>query len=51
LKQIDSLDDFDSMFKLIMKLIDVIPENNELLEKFSIQEEVDEVEEVVQEAE
>lgn len=51
LKQIDSLDDFESMFKLIMKLIDVIPENNELLEKFSIQEEVDEVEEVVQEAE
>ncbi len=51
LKQIDSLDDFESMFRLIQKLIEIIPENSELLEKYSVQEEVDEVEETIIEAE
>jgi hypothetical protein len=45
------MEDFESMFTLLMKLIDIIPENNELLEKFSIKEEVDEVEEIITEAE
>ena len=51
IKQIDSLDDFESMFRLLQKLIDVIPENGELLEKYSIQEQVDEVEEAIIESE
>lgn len=51
LKQIDSLDDFESMFRLLQKLIEIIPENNELLEKYSVQEQVDEVEEIIIEAE
>jgi hypothetical protein len=38
------MQDFESMFKLIMKLIDIIPENNELVEKFSTAEEIDETE-------
>jgi hypothetical protein len=45
------MEDFESMFTLLMKLIDIIPENNELLEKFSIKEEIDEVEEIITEAE
>jgi len=51
IKKINSMQDFESMFKLIMKLIDIIPENNELLEKFSLKEEVDEIEEIIWEAE
>jgi hypothetical protein len=45
------MQDFESMFKLLMKLIDIIPENNELIEKFSLKEETDEVEEIIIEAE
>ena len=51
IKKINSMQDFESMFKLIMELIDIIPENNELLEKFTLKEEVDEVEEIINEAE
>jgi len=51
IKKIDSMQDFESMFKLIIKLIDIIPENNELLEKFSLKEEVDNIDEVITEAE
>jgi len=50
-KKINSMQDFESMFKLIMKLIDIIPENDELLEKFSLAEEADEVESLISESE
>lgn len=51
IKKINSMQDFESMFQLIMKLIDIIPENDELLEKYSLWEEIDEVDEYISEAE
>lgn len=51
INKINSMEDFESMFKLIMKLIDIIPENSELLEKFTITEDIDEIEENITEAE
>jgi hypothetical protein len=51
INKINSMQDFESMFKLIMKLIEIIPENNELLEKYSIWEEIDKVDESITEAE
>jgi len=51
IKKINSMQDFEEMFKLIMRLIDIIPENSELLEKYTIWEEIDEIEENISEAE
>ncbi|MDQ7023082.1 MAG: hypothetical protein Q9M97_06165 [Candidatus Gracilibacteria bacterium] len=51
INKINSMQDFESMFRLIMKLIDIIPENSELLEKFIIAEDIDEIEENISEAE
>jgi hypothetical protein len=51
LKKIETLDDFESLFSLLYKLIDIIPENSELIEQYSVQEEIDDIEESIIEAE
>jgi len=51
IKNINSMQDFESMFKLMIELIDIIPESNELLEKFSLQDEIDETEWLISESE
>ena len=51
LKKVENLEDFESLFAMMHKLIDIIPENSEVLEHYTIQEDIDEAHEIVTEAE
>ena len=51
LAKIDTLSDFKSMFDIIAQLIEIIPEKNERVEKYSIQEVFDEAQGTIKTAE
>ncbi len=51
LEKLENCSDFQSLFDLIASIIEIIPESEELLEKYSLQDEVDTIENIVVTAE